>query len=209
MKRTAADYLPERKTLESLKKASKTCRGCDLYKDATQTVFGEGLKTARLVFVGEQPGDKEDLSGEPFIGRAGELLDRALDEVGIDRRDLYVTNAVKHFKFIHRGKRRIHAKPTVREIEACEPWLTSEIEILKPLIIVCLGATAARAVFGKPMAIGKHRSKIQKSPYCENTLITSHPSSILRKRDSASRHQAYQELLDDLKQVKTLYEKII
>lgn len=209
LERSAADHLPKRKTLGSLRKASKSCKGCDLYKNATQTVFGEGLSKAKLIFVGEQPGDQEDQTGHPFVGRAGEILDKALDETGIDRREVYITNVVKHFKFIQRGKRRIHGKPNVREIEACEPWLEAEIDLLKPLIIVCLGATASRAFFGKPMAVTKNRSKFHESPYCKNTLITPHPSSILRKRDTKSRHLAYQDLIKDLKMVKKLYDKII
>ena len=154
---TAADYLPRRITLESLREAAKLCHGCDLWRNATQTVFGEGPANARLMFVGEQPGDQEDKVGRPFVGPAGRIFDQALDEVGIDRSRVYVTNAVKHFKWQARGKRRIHQKPNAAELAACRPWLDAELAVVQPHVLVCLGATAAQALLGRTFRVTKQR----------------------------------------------------
>src|SRR5574340_1833856 len=177
---SAAPFVPDTPTLPKAREASKSCRGCDLYKRATQTVFGEGTRGARIVFVGEQPGDQEDLSGKPFVGPAGRLLDRALEEAGIDRADAYVTNVVKHFKWEPRGKRRIHKKPNAAEIFACRPWLDAEIALVKPRAIVCLAATAAQALLGRTFKVTAHRGKFVASPLAPLVLATVHPSSILR-----------------------------
>jgi DNA polymerase len=154
---TAADYLPERLTLESLREATKVCHGCDLWKHATQTVFGEGPSDAQLMFVGEQPGDQEDKAGRPFVGPAGRIFDQALEQVGIDRSSVYVTNAVKHFKWQPRGKRRIHQKPNPAELAACRPWLDAELAVVQPRVLVCLGATAAQALLGRTFRVTKQR----------------------------------------------------
>jgi len=195
---TAAPFVPARATLPQLAEAEQKCTGCDLYRHATRAVPGEGLRSARIVMVGEQPGDREDLSGKPFIGPAGRLLDRALEDAGIARSDVYVTNAVKHFKFQERGKRRIHKKPSTSEIEACFPWLSAEISILRPRLIVCLGATAARAVIGKHHQLLKQRGIFLDHPMAEAVTATVHPSAILRAADSASRQLAYQAFVNDL-----------
>jgi uracil-DNA glycosylase len=174
--RSAAEFLPDRKTLKTLANAAAHCEGCELYRNATQTVFGEGSKAARLVLIGEQPGDQEDLQGHPFVGPAGHVLDVALREAGIDRGDVYVTNAVKHFHWEPRGERRLHKKPPARAMAACKPWLEAEIEVLQPEVIVCLGATAAQSVIGREAKITQDRGKILSSPLCEQTLMTWHPS---------------------------------
>jgi len=197
--RSAADFLPERKTLKTLAAAADHCKGCDLYKDATQTVFGEGLKTARLVLVGEQPGDQEDLEGHPFVGPAGRVLDEALAEAGIDRDDVYVTNAVKHFHWEPRGERRLHKKPPARAMSACKPWLEAEVAVLQPEVIVCLGATAAQSVVGREAKVTRDRGKIVPSPMCRQTLMTWHPSAILRAPDATARERMRTELVNDLK----------
>jgi uracil-DNA glycosylase len=199
--RSAADFVPPSRNLKVLKVASRDCRGCDLYKNATQTVFGEGQPKARVMFVGEQPGDKEDLTGEPFVGPAGALLSRAMEEAGIDRTAAYVTNAVKHFKFEMRGKKRIHKKPAGIEIAACQPWLDSEIEAVRPEIIVCLGATAAQAFLGKDFRVTKQRGQIIATERAPQILATVHPSSILRAPDEESRHREYASFVSDLKVV--------
>jgi uracil-DNA glycosylase family protein len=196
---SAADFLPARKTLASLKRAACRCQGCDLYRNATQTVFGEGSKDARLILIGEQPGDREDMEGHPFVGPAGRLLDQALEAAGIDRDDVYVTNAVKHFKWMERGKRRLHKKPSSREIAACRPWLESEIEVLKPEGLICLGATAAQALLGPAFRITQHRGELMKSDLAAWILATYHPSAVLRAPDDDRRHQMRQELIDDLR----------
>lgn len=196
---SAADFLPARKTLTSLMRASRDCQGCDLYSNATQTVFGEGSKHAKLVLIGEQPGDREDLEGHPFVGPAGRLLDVVLIEAGIDRDDVYVTNAVKHFKWTGRGKRRLHKKPGAREIAACRPWLTSEIEVLRPEGLICLGATAAQALLGPAFRITKSRGEIMPSEMAEWIMATYHPSAVLRAPDEQRRHQMRAELISDLK----------
>lgn len=196
---SAADFLPARKTLTSLTRAARDCQGCDLYRNATQTVFGEGSKNAKLVLIGEQPGDREDIEGHPFVGPAGRLLDVALVEAGIDRDDVYVTNAVKHFKWTERGKRRLHKKPSSREITACRPWLTSEIEVLQPQGLICLGATAAQALLGPAFRITKRRGEIIASELAEWIMATYHPSAVLRAPDEQRRHEMRAELIADLK----------
>ena len=201
LSRSAADYVPASRNLTVLKGASRNCRGCDLYINATQTVFGAGKSKARVMFVGEQPGDKEDLAGEPFVGPAGALLSRAMDEAGIDRSAAYVTNAVKHFKFELRGKKRIHKKPASMEIAACRPWLNSEIEAVHPEIIVCLGATAAQSLLGKNFRVTKQRGELIASELAPQILATVHPSSILRAPDEESRHREYAAFVSDLKVV--------
>jgi DNA polymerase len=177
------------------------CRGCDLYRDATQAVLGEGRAAARVVFVGEQPGDREDLAGRPFVGPAGGLLDRALEDAGISRDDIYITNAVKHFKFEERGKRRIHKKPDSSEIEACKPWLWAELARIKPEIIVCLGVTAARAVIGSRHQLMKERGRFFQHSVARYVTATVHPSAILRAPDSESRHAQYAAFVNDLVKV--------
>jgi uracil-DNA glycosylase len=201
LSRSAADFIPPSRNLKVLKAASRDCRGCDLYKNATQTVFGDGQPKARVMFVGEQPGDKEDLTGEPFVGPAGALLSRAMEEAGIDRTAAYVTNSVKHFKFEMRGKKRIHKKPAGIEIAACRPWLDSEIEAVRPEIIVCLGATAAQAFLGKDFRVTKQRGQIIATERAPQILATVHPSSILRAPDEESRHREYASFVSDLKVV--------
>jgi len=195
------ELLPLYRTLDSARDAARSCRACDLWKRGTQTVFGEGKPRARVMFVGEQPGDKEDLQGRPFVGPAGALLDKALDEAGIDRRDTYVTNAVKHFKWEPRGKRRIHKKPNSIEIAACRQWLDAEIELVKPQVIVCLGATAAQALLGRSFRVTQQRGQLLPFGAAPHVLATVHPSSILRAPDDASRHREFELLVNDLRVV--------
>lgn len=202
--RSAADFLPERRTLKSLRDAAARCRGCDLYKNATQTVFGEGKARARLMFVGEQPGDKEDLQGHPFVGPAGALLRKAMAEAGIDPANVYITNAVKHFKFIERGKRRIHQKPKTIEIRACEPWLEAEIRQVRPEIVVALGATAAQTLMGPKFRLTEQRGKEVSSPLAARVVATVHPSSILRSLDDISRRREMRKFVEDLQYVAAL-----
>lgn len=197
----AERFVPPAATLPRLIKAVQTCQGCDLYRHATQAVFGEGERAARIVMVGEQPGDKEDLAGHPFVGPSGALLDKALGEAGIDRLRVYVTNAVKHFKFEERGKRRIHKKPSTAEIRACKPWLEAELALIQPEVIVCLGATAAQAVIGKGHRLLEQRGEFFPHPLAKSVTATVHPSSILRAIDSAQRRQAYEAFVNDLKGV--------
>jgi uracil-DNA glycosylase len=180
---TAAPLIPERPTLKNLKETAAGCRACDLWKTGTQTVFGEGLTKAEIVLVGEQPGDQEDLAGKPFVGPAGRLLDKALEEAGIDRKLAYVTNVVKHFKWQPRGKRRIHQKPNAAEIAACRPWLEAELSLLKPKVLVCLGATAAQALLGRQFRVSQHRGEPVESDLAPVVMATVHPSSILRADD--------------------------
>ena len=177
---SAADFLPSRRSLAALERAARKCQGCPLFADATQTVFGEGPATARLIFVGEQPGDAEDRLGRPFVGPAGKLFDEILADVGIERESVYVTNAVKHFKWTPRGKRRLHGKPSSREIMACRPWLEEEIAELAPEMLVCLGATAAQSLLGRGFALTKRRGRPFKSPWAAWTMATFHPSALLR-----------------------------
>ena len=200
---TAAVLVPERPTLESLRQAAAGCKACHLWERGTQTVFGEGLQKAELMLVGEQPGDQEDLAGKPFVGPAGRLLDEALDEAGIDRTKAYVTNVVKHFKWEPRGKRRIHAKPNWAEIAACRPWLEAELEVVKPNVLVCLGATAAQALLGKAFRVTRQRGELVDSPLAPNVMATIHPSAILRA-DPAMRELELRGFVDDLKKVAPL-----
>jgi uracil-DNA glycosylase family protein len=201
---SAADFLPRRRDLASLRAAAEKCRGCPLYADATQTVFGEGAAGARLILVGEQPGDREDREGHPFAGPAGLLLDKCLDEAGIDRKDVYVTNAVKHFKWEPRGKRRIHKKPSAREIAACRPWLDAEMEEIQPEIIVCLGATAAQSLLGKSFRVTQDRGRALEVAGLPPILATVHPSSILRAPDDTARREARAAFVRDLKEAAAL-----
>jgi uracil-DNA glycosylase len=201
---TAARYLPEDPadlSLAEVRRRAARCRACPLYKLGTQTVFGEGPETARLVFVGEQPGDQEDRQGHPFVGPAGKLLDRALMEAGLDRAEVYVTNAVKHFKWEAAGKRRLHQKPGAREIAACRPWLDAELALLRPEIVVALGATAAQALMGRTFRVSQDRGRAFRDvPWARVFFATVHPSSILRG-PSAEREEAFRRFVDDLKQV--------
>jgi uracil-DNA glycosylase len=198
---TAAEFVPDHKTLTGLREAVQGCRGCDLYKNATQAVFGEGAPDAEVFLVGEQPGDKEDLAGKPFVGPAGQLLDRALEEAGIDRSQTYVTNAVKHFKWQARGKRRIHQKPSWSEIVACRPWLEAELEVVRPRVVVCLGATAAQSLLGRDFRVTQHRRELLDSDLAEHVTATIHPSAILRRQDEESRHAEFAAFVDDLRVV--------
>lgn len=205
---TAEPFLPDQLSISSMKKASKECRGCDLYKNATQTVFGDGSRHAELVIVGEQPGDHEDQEGHPFVGPAGKMLNRILEEAGINRTQIYVTNAVKHFKFSRAGKRRIHQKPNAAEIHACHPWLESELKVLKPKIVVCLGATAARAVFGKLVTIGAHRGRFHRTSLSSYTYVTVHPSALIRIPDHDAKEDAIKEAIQDFRIIKRQLEKL-
>src|SRR5215203_6185929 len=176
-KTSAAPFLPPRLNLKSLREAAAHCKGCDLYKNATQTVFGEGPRNAAIILLGEVPGDEEDKQGHPFVGPAGRLLDESLEEAGLAREEVYLTNAVKHFRWEPRGKRRLHKKPTTRQIEACKPWLHAELLVVKPQVIVCLGATAAQAILGRDFRITKHRGKFFKSEHAAWITATYHPSA--------------------------------
>jgi len=200
---SAADFVPSSPTLPKLRAAAMKCRGCHLWTLGTQTVFGEGPKGARVMIVGEQPGDQEDRAGHPFVGPSGKLLDRALEEAGIERDDVYVTNAVKHFKW-ERGEksaRRIHKKPNDAEIRACHPWLEEEIRLVQPQVVVCLGATAAQAIMGKSFRVTKERGRAVKSPSGGTVIATVHPSSVLRAPDASARAQAERDFLSDIKKV--------
>jgi uracil-DNA glycosylase family protein len=195
----AAEYLPSRLSLTSLREAAAGCRACPLWRTGTQTVFGEGRRASRLLLVGEQPGDREDLEGRPFVGPAGRLLDEALAEAGIDRADAYVTNAVKHFKWEPRGKRRIHQKPNAAELAACRPWLDAELEVVQPHVLVCLGATAAQALLGRGVRVTKDRGRPLESELAAVAFATVHPSSILRAPDATSRERERALFVDDLR----------
>ena len=190
---------PDSRNLRELAKAAKGCTACPLYKHATQTVFGAGPISARLMLVGEQPGDSEDVKGEPFVGPAGKLLDRALEEAGIDRTTVYVTNTVKHFKWEPRGKRRIHKKPSARDIAACRPWLEAELRAVQPAVLVCLGSTAAQAVFGPQFRVTRERGAVMRSVFSQKTVATVHPSSLLRAPDEETRHREYAHFVADLR----------
>lgn len=194
----AESFLPVKHTLPALRAAVPTCRGCPLYQHATQPVFGEGLATARVMFIGEQPGDSEDLAGRPFVGPAGRLLDDALELAGIDRKDVFVTNAVKHFKYTQRGKRRIHDKPTRYEITACRPWLGAELEVVAPEIVVLLGATAAQGLLGSAFRVTKARGQPVPSDLARYVFATVHPASVLRAPDEELRRQARQDFFSDI-----------
>ena len=195
---SATEFLPPKMMLPSLRRAAEVCEGCELHKSATQTVFGEGPKAAQVMFIGEAPGDLEDRSGHPFVGGAGHLLDEALAESGIDRRDVYVTNAVKHFKWEPRGQRRLHKKPSAREIAACRPWWEAEIRVVKPRVVVCLGATAAQELFGSAFRITQQRGHFLPTEWCPLTIATYHPAAILRAPTPDQRLQLREDFLSDL-----------
>ena len=196
-----SELVPQRPTLGSVRDVAAGCKACDLYKRGTQTVFGEGPRTAEVMLVGEQPGDAEDLAGRPFVGPAGRLLDTALEEAGIDRSQVYVTNVVKHFKWEPRGKRRIHAKPNAAEIAACRPWLEVEIALVKPRVLICLGATAAQTLLGKSFKVSKQRGTLVPSPLAPVVTATVHPSSILRASDDQSRREETRRFVQDLRKI--------
>src|SRR6185436_9879753 len=196
--RSAAPFVPNSTSIKTLDEAAHNCRGCDLYKHATQVVFGEGTRSAQVMFIGEQPGDQEDKQGEPFVGPAGGLLDKALAEAGIPRTAVYVTNAVKHFKWEPRGKRRIHKKPRWSEIKACRPWLDAELRAVKPKVVVCLGSTAAQSIFGASFKLMQQRGRDLPNPIAPHVVATIHPSSVLRAPDSEGRRQAFELLVGDL-----------
>jgi len=191
--------VPETSSVKELAEAAKKCTACHLYKRATQTVFGEGPKNATMMLIGEQPGDYEDVAGKPFVGPAGKIMDRALEEAGIDRKHVYVTNAVKHFKWEPRGKRRIHQKPNSREIAACRPWLEAELRLVKPKLVVCLGATAGQTVFGPTFRVTRERGKVLSSKLAPKVVATVHPSSLLRQPDEESREREYASFVRDLR----------
>jgi len=190
---------PQTKSWSALRDAARECTACHLYERATQTVFGEGPKNAPMMLVGEQPGDYEDVAGKPFVGPAGKIMDRALEEAGIDRTKVYVTNAVKHFKWEPRGKRRIHQKPNSREIAACRPWLEAELRLIKPKVLVVLGATAAQTIFGPSFRVTRERGKVLSSKFAPKVVATVHPSSLLRQPDEESREREYKNLVADLR----------
>ena len=198
---SAEEFFPTKKSLKAFRDAAASCKACDLWKRGTQTVFGEGPRHAEVLFVGEQPGNEEDLQGKPFVGPAGRLLDDALEEAGIDRSQIYLTNVVKHFKWEPRGKRRIHKKPNAQEISACRPWLEAEIAMIKPKVIVALGATAAQALLGPQFRVTKERGKFIESELAPYVMATVHPSSILRAPDDETRHLEKRRFVDDLKKL--------
>ena len=203
----ATRYLPDILGFPALRKAVQKCHGCDLYRNATQAVFGEGASRARVVLIGEQPGDEEDRVGHPFVGPAGKLLNRALGEAQIDPSIAYFTNVVKHFKFEERGKRRIHKKPGVAEVEACAPWLVSEVELIRPLVILCLGATAAQAVLGRDYRLTKSHGQFHPHAWAPYVSATLHPAAVLRAPDREQRHQMYRQLVGDLTGARAILEK--
>jgi len=198
---SAVEFLPARISLASLREAAGHCQGCPLYKNATQTVFGQGRRSSRAFFVGEQPGNDEDLQGKPFVGPAGRVLDQGLELAGIDRGDAYVTNVVKHFKWVAKGKRRMHKTPSAREIAACLPWLEKEIELIKPDVLVCLGATAAQALLGRSFRVSVQRGQVFPGKLTEYAVATVHPSSILRQPSSEDRQREMERFISDLKVV--------
>jgi uracil-DNA glycosylase family protein len=199
---SAAEFLPSRRTLPALRKAAAGCRGCELWKDATQTVFGDGARGAELMLVGEQPGDKEDLAGEPFVGPAGRVLAEALEAARIERDEVYLTNAVKHFKWRPRGKRRLHQTPRAGEVAACRPWLEAELEVVSPRAVVALGATAAKALFGPKVRVTRDRGRELETPLAPIGAVTVHPSAILRLRDHDEREEALDAMVADLAAVR-------
>jgi uracil-DNA glycosylase family protein len=190
---------PDSSSLSTVREAAEHCTACHLYKRATQTVFGEGPKKAPIMLVGEQPGDYEDVAGKPFVGPAGKIMDRALEDAGIDRKKVYVTNAVKHFKWEPRGKRRIHQKPNSREVAACRPWLEAELRLVKPKLLVVLGATAGQAIFGPSFRVTRERGKVLSSKFAPKVVATVHPSSLLRQPDEESRRREYKNFVADLR----------
>lgn len=197
----AADFLPEKRSKAALAAAVQSCRGCGLYRDATRAVFGEGSRRARLMLVGEMPGNDEDLAGKPFVGPAGRVLDRALADAGIDRPDAYVTNVVKHFKWEQRGKRRLHKRPRADEVAACRPWFDAELDLIEPEVLVCLGATAARLLLGADFRVSRQHGQFVDSGLAAYVTATGHPSAVLRARDAASRERLMHELVADLGKV--------
>jgi DNA polymerase len=200
----ATPFLPQRLSLPALRESAKDCEGCDLYLAATQTVFGEGPRGARVVFVGEQPGDAEDRQGRPFVGPAGGVFDKALAAAGIDRKLSYVTNAVKHFSFEPRGKARLHKKPRFGEVRACAPWLRAELSVIKPDVLVLLGSTAAQSVFGADFRITKERGVVRRGELADAIVATIHPSAVLRAPDEQARHELFETLVADLRLVAKL-----
>jgi uracil-DNA glycosylase len=196
---SAAEFVPESRSLRTLRQAAADCRGCPLWKDATQTVFGDGPRKATLMLVGEQPGDREDIEGEPFVGPAGRILAKALQAAEIERGEVYLTNAVKHFKWRPRGKRRLHQTPRAGEVEACKPWLDAELEAVRPRALLALGATAAKALYGSSVRVTRDRGKAIDSPLAAVTALTIHPSAILRLRDHDEREDALAGLVEDLR----------
>lgn len=198
---TAADYFPERRTLTSLREAAAHCKACDLWEIGTQTVFGKGLKRSRLMLIGEQPGNEEDLQGEPFVGPAGRILDEGLERAGINRRDVYLTNVVKHFKWVPEGKRRLHKKPDRVEIAACLPWLEAEIEVVRPEVLICLGSTAARTLIRKNFRVTREHGTLVESELAKYVMATYHPSAILRSRSSEQRREAMDTFVEDLSRI--------
>jgi DNA polymerase len=203
----AAPLVPPKPTIPKLQAAAADCKACDLWKRGTQTVFGEGGPHARVMLVGEQPGDQEDIQGRPFVGPAGKILDKALEEAGIDRKEVYVTNAVKHFKWEPRGKRRIHKKPNSLEIAACKPWIEAEVQVVQPQVIVCLGATAAQALLGRQFKVSTQRGIWVQSPLAPFVMATVHPSSLLRAPDDETRRRETARFIADLKRVHEALEK--
>src|SRR5947209_6818071 len=204
-----AELLRQNPTLDDLRQVAAHCKACDLWKTGTQTVFGDGVATAKVMFVGEQPGDREDLAGRPFVGPAGLLLDRALAQAGIERSQVYVTNVVKHFKWVRdeRGKRRIHKKPRASEINACRPWLDAEIAVVRPQVLLCLGATAAQALLGRHVSVNQDRGRFVESSFAPHVMATVHPSSVLRSPDSATRHAEMKRFVQDLKRIADLLQE--
>jgi uracil-DNA glycosylase len=198
---SAAEFVPASRSLKALRHAAAGCRGCPLWRDATQAVFGAGPRKAELMLVGEQPGDREDVEGEPFVGPAGRVLARALEEARVDRGEVYLTNAVKHFKWRPRGKRRLHQTPRAGEVEACRPWLEAELEAVRPTALLALGGTAAKALFGPSVRIGRDRGRLIESPLAPVAALTAHPSAILRLRDHDEREDALAGLVEDLRLV--------
>jgi uracil-DNA glycosylase family protein len=203
----ATPFLPDKLSLPSLREAASACEGCDLYLAATQTVFGEGSSSARVVFVGEQPGDSEDREGRPFVGPAGKVFERALEAAGIERKLTYVTNAVKHFSFEPRGKARLHKKPRVGEVKACAPWLRAELRVIQPDVLVLLGATAAQSIFGAGFRITRERGVVKQGEQAKAIIATIHPSAVLRAPDEDARHALFESLVQDLKTVAKLLER--
>ena len=204
---SAADLIPDHPSLSALREAAADCKACDLWKRGTQTVFGEGRRRAKVMFIGEQPGNEEDITGKPFVGPAGKLFDSALEEAGIDRSQTYVTNVVKHFKWEPRGKRRIHKKPNAGEIAACRPWLHAEIALIKPDVIVALGATAAQALLGPKFRVTKQRGEFLESDLAPYVMATVHPSSILRAPDDETRRLELRRFINDLKKLARVINK--
>ena len=200
--KSANEFVPKTSSLKVLREAAAQCEGCDLYRHATQVVFGQGMPEARIMLIGEQPGDQEDLAGSPFVGPAGMVLDRALQDSGINRGEVYVTNAVKHFKFVERGKRRIHEKPNGSEIGACHPWLEAEVRIVKPQILVCLGATAGQAVFGRAVKVMSERGTLIPHHWAKSALLTIHPSFLLRLTEADQKEEEYQRFAEDLRKAR-------